>query len=116
MLSKALFLSISRHNRNRILFSHSKLDSLSPSPQLNIPHNALHHLAIIVDGNGRWAEARNMSRLAGHKAGANKTMEMIKICFQEENIKVLTLFLFSTENWRRPMDEIQNIMVRLVAI
>ena len=116
MLSKALFLSISRHSRNRILFSHSKLDSLSPSPQLTIPHNALHHLAIIVDGNGRWAEARNMNRLAGHKAGANKTMEMIKICFQEENIKVLTLFLFSTENWRRPMDEIQNIMVRLVAI
>jgi undecaprenyl diphosphate synthase len=67
------------------------------------------HIAIIMDGNGRWAKQRNLSRLAGHKAGGQAAREIIKTCSQK-NIEVLTLFAFGVENWKRPQDEVDNLM------
>ena len=67
------------------------------------------HLAIIMDGNGRWAKARNLPRLAGHKAGTENVRRILKACVKQ-NIKVLTTYAFSTENWRRPEDEVGGLM------
>lgn len=67
------------------------------------------HLAIIMDGNGRWAENRNLPRSAGHKAGIN-TVKMIIIESIKAEIKFLTLFAFSTENWKRSKQEISTLM------
>ena len=76
----------------------------------NISHNGvLTHLAIIMDGNGRWAENKRLPRLAGHRAGTENIRSII-----EESAKLgiqhLTLFAFSTENWRRPSSEVEGIM------
>jgi undecaprenyl diphosphate synthase len=67
------------------------------------------HVAIIMDGNGRWATARNMPRVAGHKQGA-ETVETIVRAAAEKGIRYLTLFAFSTENWRRPESEVTDLM------
>jgi undecaprenyl diphosphate synthase len=67
------------------------------------------HVAIIMDGNGRWAKARGLPRLAGHKQGA-ETVERIVRAADEIGIKILTLFAFSTENWKRPADEVSGLM------
>ena len=70
------------------------------------------HLAIIMDGNGRWAQARNLPRTAGHRAGADNVLEIVKCC-QKYNIKYLTLYAFSTENWKRPAAEVNALMMLL---
>jgi len=70
----------------------------------NIPK----HIAIIMDGNGRWAIKRGKTRLFGHKAGVDSIKRIIK-AFLELNIKILTIFAFSTENWKRPKDEVDGI-------
>jgi undecaprenyl diphosphate synthase len=67
------------------------------------------HIAIVMDGNGRWAKERGLPRLAGHKAGAEIAKEIIKVCSQR-GIEVLTLFAFGTENWNRPSEEVGNLM------
>jgi undecaprenyl diphosphate synthase len=67
------------------------------------------HIAIIMDGNGRWAQNRYMPRIAGHKQGVETVRGVIKACI-ERNISYLTLFAFSSENWRRPTDEITSLM------
>lgn len=67
------------------------------------------HIGIIMDGNGRWAKQRNLPRTAGHKAGAKAFREIVKHC-QERNIPYLTVYAFSTENWRRPKEEVDAIM------
>jgi len=67
------------------------------------------HIAIIMDGNGRWAKKRGLPRVAGHKAGADSVREVIKNC-AKLGVKVLTLFAFSTENWGRPQEEINYLM------
>jgi len=67
------------------------------------------HVAIIMDGNGRWALERGLSRLAGHKAGTENLREVIEAC-AEFGIKYLTIYAFSTENWKRPKEEIQGLM------
>jgi len=67
--------------------------------------NPLNHVAIIMDGNGRWGLKYKNSRNAGHKAGLNSVEKIIKVSINK-NIKFLTLFAFSTENWRRPKKEI----------
>lgn len=72
---------------------------------LNIPK----HLAIIMDGNGRWAKARGEKRTFGHKAGAN-TLEKVANLAGEYGIKYLTVYAFSTENWRRPKKEVAFLM------
>jgi len=68
-----------------------------------------HHLAIIMDGNGRWAQARGKPRHAGHRAGVETVRRVIEMCGQE-GVKVLTLFAFSSENWQRPETEVKMLM------
>ena len=67
------------------------------------------HLAIIMDGNGRWAERRGSSRSVGHRAGAKAVQCAIEFCL-ERGIRSLTLFAFSSENWKRPEDEVSTLM------
>ncbi|HIF37963.1 MAG TPA: di-trans,poly-cis-decaprenylcistransferase [Gemmatimonadetes bacterium] len=67
------------------------------------------HVAIIMDGNGRWAESRNLPRTAGHRAGMEAVTEVIEGSI-EAGVEVLTLFAFSTENWQRPSIEIDALM------
>ncbi|MGD0884297.1 MAG: isoprenyl transferase [Thermodesulfovibrionales bacterium] len=67
------------------------------------------HVAIIMDGNGRWAEMRGLPRVEGHKRGAERTREVIAAA-AEVGVSVLTLYAFSIENWQRPTDEISLLM------
>jgi len=67
------------------------------------------HVAIIMDGNGRWARQRGLPHLAGHRAGTENIRQVIE-CFAEYEVRYLTLFAFSTENWSRPQDEVQGLM------
>ena len=67
------------------------------------------HVAMIMDGNGRWALARGKPRLAGHRAGAKKLEEVLGWC-GEAGVETLTVYAFSTENWRRPADEVSGLM------
>ncbi|HSW69616.1 MAG TPA: isoprenyl transferase [Gammaproteobacteria bacterium] len=67
------------------------------------------HIAIIMDGNGRWAKQRMLPRAAGHKAGVDAVKQIVKAC-AEKKIEVLTLFAFSSENWRRPEQEVNYLM------
>lgn len=71
------------------------------------------HVAIIMDGNGRWALQRGMSRSFGHRAGVNALREVVKLCV-ELRIGHLTVYAFSTENWKRPREEINVLMDLLV--
>lgn len=70
------------------------------------------HIAIIMDGNGRWAENRSLNRIAGHRKGIEVAKEIIRGC-REIGIRVLTLYAFSTENWKRPRREIRALMTLL---
>ena len=67
------------------------------------------HIAIIMDGNGRWAQSRFMPRISGHKQGVETVRGVIKACM-ERGVPYLTLFAFSSENWRRPNEEIDSLM------
>jgi len=77
---------------------------LSPKPNA-IPQ----HVAIIMDGNGRWAKKRGLPRLAGHKAGTENLRRIIRACV-DFGVKYLTIYAFSTENWGRPRDEVDGLM------
>ncbi len=67
------------------------------------------HIAIVMDGNGRWARAKNRPRFMGHKKGVEAVREIVKTCF-ELNVECLSLFAFSSENWKRPEEEIKHLM------
>ncbi|NBQ51277.1 MAG: di-trans,poly-cis-decaprenylcistransferase, partial [Marivivens sp.] len=67
------------------------------------------HVAIIMDGNGRWAQMRGRPRLFGHHAGARRVREIVEAC-PENNVKYLTIFAFSTENWKRTQTEVAGLM------
>jgi undecaprenyl diphosphate synthase len=67
------------------------------------------HVAIIMDGNGRWARGRHLPRIAGHRAGVSSVREVVRRC-SERGVRVLTLFAFSSENWRRPPEEVRMLM------
>jgi len=67
------------------------------------------HIAMIMDGNGRWAKKRFLPRIAGHKKGMDTVRKMVKACL-ELNIHYLSLYAFSTENWKRPEDEVSFLM------
>lgn len=71
------------------------------------------HIAIIMDGNGRWAQKRKMPRAYGHRAGVESLRDIVKIC-SEIKIPVLTVYAFSTENWKRPSEEVDALMNLLV--
>ena len=85
----------------------SNLESLTKEDILNgeIPE----HIAIIMDGNGRWAKKRALPRVAGHHEGMKVVKRMTKLA-NELNVKVLTLYAFSTENWKRPKLEVDFLM------
>lgn len=68
-----------------------------------------HHIAVVMDGNGRWAKKRLLPRVAGHKAGVNATRSLVENC-ANHGVKVLTIFAFSSENWSRPKKEVKSIM------
>ncbi|HBW86133.1 MAG TPA: isoprenyl transferase [Crocinitomicaceae bacterium] len=78
------------------------------------PDNIPSHVAIIMDGNGRWAQAKGENRLFGHSNGVESVRETIK-CARELEVSYLTLYAFSTENWSRPKEEIDGLMQLLVA-
>jgi len=67
------------------------------------------HIAIVMDGNGRWARSKNLPRFIGHKKGVEAVREIVKTCSQLE-IESLSLFAFSSENWKRPEEEIKHLM------
>jgi undecaprenyl diphosphate synthase len=67
------------------------------------------HIAIIMDGNGRWAAARHLPRMAGHRAGTENLRRIIRACV-DFGIRYLTVYAFSTENWKRPQDEVSGLM------
>ncbi len=75
-----------------------------PEPRL-VPR----HVAIIMDGNGRWAKQRHLPRVAGHRRGVESVRAIVKAC-GERGVEFLTLFAFSSENWRRPADEVSILM------
>ncbi|MDH3412629.1 MAG: isoprenyl transferase [Gammaproteobacteria bacterium] len=77
----------------------------SPSSDSSSPR----HVAIVMDGNGRWAKRRKLPRFAGHTAGVDTVKGVVRACV-EKRIEVLTLFAFSSENWRRPRDEVSMLM------
>jgi len=68
------------------------------------------HLAIIMDGNGRWAKKRGLKRIEGHKKGAEVVKEITTYCANNPEIEILTLYAFSTENWKRPKMEVDFLM------
>jgi len=76
------------------------------------PKRIPRHVAIIMDGNGRWARQRNLPRIMGHKAGTESVKNIVKSS-SELNLEVLTLYAFSTENWKRPSLEVQGLMTLL---
>ncbi len=76
---------------------------------VTLPEKIPYHLAIIMDGNGRWAKARGLPRLAGHRAGVENLRRILRAC-SEFGIKILTIYAFSTENWGRPEAEVRGLM------
>jgi len=80
------------------------------SPEMgSLPERIPTHVAIIMDGNGRWALARGLPRLAGHRAGTENLRRIIEACI-EFGIRYLTIYAFSTENWGRPQEEVQGLL------
>lgn len=82
---------------------------MSKSEKNALPPVVPTHVAIIMDGNGRWARARGLPRLAGHRAGTENIRRVIETCV-EFGIEYLTIYAFSTENWGRPQDEVDGLM------
>jgi undecaprenyl diphosphate synthase len=82
---------------------------LSPEAQASLPR----HVAMIMDGNGRWAKQRHLPRIEGHRQGAESARTIIRVA-GELGIKYLTLYAFSVENWNRPKDEVDALMKYLV--
>lgn len=80
-------------------------DRAGNTPQVPVPR----HLGIIMDGNGRWAKKRGLPRSAGHTAGASNFRKITRYC-SNIGISYLTVYAFSTENWKRPADEVQGLM------
>jgi undecaprenyl diphosphate synthase len=81
----------------------------APAPQVPA------HIAIIMDGNGRWAKKRGLPRFMGHRAGVESVRKMLKAC-SELNVRFLTLYTFSTENWQRPPKEVSALMKLLAQL
>jgi len=85
--------------------------NLLPSSTRTIPDTASipRHIAVIMDGNGRWAKQRFMPRVAGHQRGVEALREVVKAC-RDLGVEYLTVFAFSSENWRRPVEEVSFLM------
>lgn len=78
------------------------------------PASIPRHIAVVMDGNGRWAKKRLLPRVAGHKAGVNSTRSIVEHC-ANYGVKALTIFAFSSENWNRPEKEVKGIMSLFVS-
>jgi undecaprenyl diphosphate synthase len=90
---------------------------VTPSPEellgrIQLSGDVPQHVAVIMDGNGRWAQKRNLPRSAGHQAGMKGVRECVEGC-RQAGVEVLTLFAFSQENWQRPPEEIEALMTLL---
>ena len=91
------------------------LDYIFPDPPAGLDPTLLdadrvpQHVAVIMDGNGRWAKKRALNRLRGHKAGIEAVRETIR-CASDVGVRYLTIYSFSTENWKRPQDEVVGLM------
>lgn len=94
---------------------HKPLKEIFPNPPEGLDKDELNletiptHIAVIMDGNGRWAKARVMNRLKGHAAGIEAVRETIR-CASDLGVRYLTIYSFSTENWKRPEDEVDGLM------
>jgi undecaprenyl diphosphate synthase len=77
--------------------------------KLQLPDRIPAHVAIIMDGNGRWARERGLPRIAGHRAGVENLRRILRACV-EFGIRFLTIYAFSTENWQRPIEEVRGLM------
>jgi undecaprenyl diphosphate synthase len=93
------------------------MNSTSPSSTKIIPETdkVPRHVAIIMDGNGRWAKSRSLPRIVGHKNGIEAVRAAVKACI-ERGVNYLTLFAFSSENWRRPTEEISYLMQLFITV
>ena len=89
--------------------SNSNADNKDLNLNNNIDKKVPRHLAIILDGNGRWAKKRGLPRLMGHRAGLRKLEEMVRLV-KREGIRYFSVYAFSTENWNRPWTEVQGLM------
>ena len=91
------------------------LDYIFPNPPAGLDPRSLDparvpaHVAVIMDGNGRWAKKRALNRLKGHKAGIEAVRETIR-CASDVGVRYLTIYSFSSENWKRPQDEVTGLM------
>ncbi|MCL1879328.1 MAG: polyprenyl diphosphate synthase [Actinomycetia bacterium] len=96
--------------------SHHRLQQVFPDPPPDIDLGTFKvdrlpgHVAVIMDGNGRWAEARQLGRIKGHSAGIRAVRELIRAS-NDIGVRYLTIYSFSTENWSRPVDEVQALML-----
>lgn len=94
---------------------HKPIDYIFPNPPEGLDLATLdwsaipQHIAVIMDGNGRWAKKRALNRLKGHKAGIEAVRETIR-CASDMGVRYLTIYSFSTENWKRPQDEVIGLM------
>ena len=93
------------------------MNSTSPSSTAIIPETDIvpRHVAIIMDGNGRWAKSRSLPRIVGHKNGIEAVRTAVKACI-ERGVSYLTLFAFSSENWRRPTEEVSYLMQLFITV
>ena len=93
------------------------MNSTSPSSTKIIPETDIvpRHVAIIMDGNGRWAKSRSLPRIVGHKNGIEAVRAAVKACIKR-GVSYLTLFAFSSENWRRPTEEVSYLMQLFITV
>lgn len=92
---------------------HSENSDTATQRKLKLSGEIPRHIAIIMDGNGRWAKQKSLPRAAGHKAGVDSVRDIIEVASQL-GVKYLTLYTFSTENWKRPKSEVTTLMRLLV--
>ena len=90
---------------SRLIFGSRRRQVKADTHDLKVPR----HLAVIMDGNGRWAKRRGLPRSAGHRAGAENLEHVCRLC-TKYGVSYLTVYAFSTENWSRPADEVQALM------
>ncbi len=90
------------------------MSQLSRIDQKTAAHDHPRHIAIIMDGNGRWARSRGMPRPAGHREGVKSVRRVVEAC-RKHQVEALTLFAFSSENWRRPPTEVSLLMDLLIS-
>ncbi len=95
-------------NSNKTSEANAELDAVAAGGP--VPN----HIAIIMDGNGRWAKSRGKHRVTGHREGVRSVREIVEACARID-VKYLTLYTFSTENWKRPKDEVSTLMRLLVS-